>query len=543
MTQHEHDVAFETVKKLVTQAPLLKCYDPNEELTVQCDASDKGLGAALMQNGQPVAFASTALTDPETRYAQIEKEMLAVVFALQKFDQYVYGRPVTVQSDHKSLAAISKKPLRTAPKRLQGMLLKIQKYDVMIIYKPGPEMYLADTLSREFLPTTLNTQGEFECVNAVKLLPMTEERLEEMRASTHDDEALQQLKEVIHTGWLEEKQQLPSVLAPYLSFRDEMSVYDGLVFKGERLLIPKLMRPKMKEGIHYSHIGMNGCLRRARECMYWPGMTAELKKHIAQCEMCSKYEVKQQRETLMSHEVAERPWEKIGTDLYTIDGKEYLIIVDYFSNFWEIDNLPDTKASTVIKKLKCHFARQGIPDIVISDNGPQFACEKFASFASEWGFEHCTGSPGHQQTNGKAEAAVKDAKRLLRKTKKTKGDIYLAVLALRNSPTESMGTSPAQRLLGRRCKTQLPTTKALLRPQSVCAEAVKKETRERQARQAKYYNKGTRDLSPLEEGDVVRMRLFRLGRKEWEKATVTKRYDERSYIGRVHQWSLLSQPS
>lgn len=115
--QHEHEAAFEKVKELVTEAPLLKYYNPGEELTVQCDASEKGLRAALMQNGQPIAFASRALTDPETRYAQIEKEMLAVVFALQKFDQYVYGRSVTVQSDHKPLAAISNKPLRTAPKR------------------------------------------------------------------------------------------------------------------------------------------------------------------------------------------------------------------------------------------------------------------------------------------------------------------------------------------------------------------------------------------------------------------------------------------
>ena len=141
---------------------MLKYYNLEEELTVQCDASKKGLGAALMQNGQPIAFASRALTEPETRYAQIEKEMLAVVFVLQKFDQYVYGHPVTVQSDHKPLAAISNKPLRSAPKRLQGMLLKVQKYDIAIVYKTGPEMYLADTLSRAFLPTTENTQGEFE---------------------------------------------------------------------------------------------------------------------------------------------------------------------------------------------------------------------------------------------------------------------------------------------------------------------------------------------------------------------------------------------
>ena len=124
--------------------------------------------------------------------------------------------------------------------------------------------------------------------------------------------------------------------------------------------------------------------------------------------------------------------------------------MDYFSNVWEIDHLHNTKASTVTKKLKCHFARHGIPDIVISDNGPQFVCEKlkFSNFANGWGFEHRPWSPGHQQTNGKAEGAVKEAKRLLRKAKETKGDLNLAELAQRNTPTESMGTSPAQRLLG-----------------------------------------------------------------------------------------------
>ena len=169
------------------------------------------------------------------------------------------------------------------------------------------------------------------------------------------------------------------------------------------------MWPKVKERSRSSHIGVNGCLRRARECMYWPSMTAELKEYISHCEKCSKYEARQQKESLISHKVAERPWEKIGTDLYNIDGQDYLVVVDYFSNFWEIEHLPITTTSTIIKKLKCHFARQGIPDIVISDNGPQFACEKFSNFASEWDFEHRPGSPGHQQTNGKAEAAVKEA--------------------------------------------------------------------------------------------------------------------------------------
>ena len=129
----------------------------------------------------------------------------------------------------------------------------------------------------------------------------------------------------------------------------------------------------------------------------------------------------------MSHEIAERPWEKIGTDLYTIDGNDYLIVVDYFSNFWQIAHLTDKKASTVIRKLKCHFARQGFPEVVISNNGPQLACEHFTISANQWGFEHRPGSPGHQQTNGKAEAAIKQAKCLLRKAKDTKGDLHLAL--------------------------------------------------------------------------------------------------------------------
>lgn len=132
------------------------------------------------------------------------------------------------------------------------------------------------------------------------------------------------------------------------------------------------MWPKMKERLHSSHIGVNGCLRRARECMYRPNMTAELKEYISQCQTCSKYEARKQKESLMSHEIAECPWKKIGTDLHTIDGQDNFIVVDYFSNFWEIDHLLNATVSTVIKKLKCHFARQGIPDIVISDNGLKF---------------------------------------------------------------------------------------------------------------------------------------------------------------------------
>lgn len=152
-TDHQ-DQAFERIQQLVTDAPVLKYYEPNEELTLQCDASQTGLGVVLTQNGQPIAFASRALSDAETRYAQIEKELLSVVFGLEKFHQYTYGQRVTVQTDHQPLESIVVRPLHVVPKRLQHLLLRLLVYDVSLTYRSGRKMQLADTLSRAYLITT-----------------------------------------------------------------------------------------------------------------------------------------------------------------------------------------------------------------------------------------------------------------------------------------------------------------------------------------------------------------------------------------------------
>ena len=150
--------------------------------------------------------------------------------------------------------------------------------------------------------------------------------------------------------------------------RDELTVQDGLIFRGERVVIPSSLRQVMKQKVHSSHMGIDSCLRRAREHIYWTGMSAEIKQQIEACETCGKFGMNQPKEPLMPHEVPSRPWEKVGTDIFEHDNKEYLVTVDYYSNFWEFDRLPDTKASTVVLKLKNHFARYGCPDQVVSDN-------------------------------------------------------------------------------------------------------------------------------------------------------------------------------
>ena len=171
--------AFTKVKQLLTEAPTLAHFNPTKQLVIQCDASNLGLGAALLQDDRPIAYASRALTDTETRYAVIEK---AIVFAREKWHQFAYGRSVIVNSDHKPLEAIIKKSLDKAPKRLQGMLLRALAYDVEVKYMEGKKMFLAGTLSRAFLPAkNVKTQAEFETINATTFLPMREEAITKIR--------------------------------------------------------------------------------------------------------------------------------------------------------------------------------------------------------------------------------------------------------------------------------------------------------------------------------------------------------------------------
>ena len=165
------NASFQKIKDLIARSATkpLRYYDRRKPVTVQADASQRGLGACLLQDGQPIAYTSKSLTDTETRYANIERELLAIVFACQQFNTYVLGRPFTVESDHKPLEMIHQKSLASAPPRLQRMLLQLQRYDVTIRYRPGKEMLPADALSR--CPSRASGEIKPAIATAYKQLP------------------------------------------------------------------------------------------------------------------------------------------------------------------------------------------------------------------------------------------------------------------------------------------------------------------------------------------------------------------------------------
>lgn len=225
--------AFNKLKQMIASAPVLKYYNPEEDLVLQSDSSETGLGAALLQAGQPVAFCSRALTPTEKGYAQIEKECLAILFGMEKFHQYTYGRNVEVHSDHKPLETITRKPLLDAHKRLQRMLLRLQRYDIKVVYVPGRLMYLADTLSRAYLPECASegsVETEIEMINMLQYLPISEGSLQKIQTETARDVTFQILQQVIVQGWPEEKTQLKEEVRPFFSVREELSVQHGVIF-------------------------------------------------------------------------------------------------------------------------------------------------------------------------------------------------------------------------------------------------------------------------------------------------------------------------
>ena len=317
--------------------------------------------------------------------------------------------------------------LQTSPylkltRRLQNLLLCAQKYRFTLEWQPSTSIPVADTLSRAPAENVTNTEE----VYTVKDYRNKDHRLDIIRSATVADQEMKILSTVIMAGWPNDRHDVPPEAKPYFDYSDELTVQDGIVYRGDRIVVPKSMRLEMKQKVHIRHLGINFCLRRTRDTIFWPGMSSEIWKYIETCGTCATYGVKQRAESPMISEQPERPWSKAASDLFSYGGKTFLATVDCYSNFIEVDHLRTENSFTVICKLKTHFA-QGIPDVLVTDNGPQFTSTDYKQFVKSWGFEHRTSSPGYPQANESAEAAVKVAKSMMRKCTSTNDD-YTSLL-------------------------------------------------------------------------------------------------------------------
>ena len=462
--------AFSDIKEELTKPTILALYDAQAPTKVCADASSYGLGAVIMQEissiWRPIAYASRSMTETEKRYAQIEKEALAATWACEKFATYILGMKFHIETDHKPLVPLlGSKHLDSLPPRILRFRLRLSRFSYDISHVPGKLLYTADALSRAPSPSSVNDvrlQEEAEALMelSVATLPAGEERRNEYREAQSKDSTCAKVIELCRQGWSDEKQNHHPDVRPYWKARGDLTIdKDGLLLHGKRMVVPRALRRRTLEKIHTGHQGIQRCLERAKTSVWWPGILKEVENTVRECRTCAR-EAVEKTAPMIACELPDYPWQKIGTDLFQLKGVTYLLVVDYFSRYPEIYKLRTTNSSEVIKLMKTTFSRFGIPEVVFSDNGPQYVSQEFKDFGRSYGFQHVTSSPHYPQSNGQAERTVKTIKQLLSSAE----DQDLALLIYRSTPFPWCGLSPAELLMGRRLRSNIPLQNSQLTP-------------------------------------------------------------------------------
>ena len=274
------------------------------------NASQHGLGAQLVVNNKTVAFGSWSLSGAEKRYLQIEKEMLAITYACKHFRQYIYGRTTTVTTDHKPLESILKKPISKAPPRLQRMMIAVQNYDIQVIYCPGSEIPVADALSRLHLPETdpdTKHDSKFAVLSFFRSVPIRDNKIQQIIEQTTIDQNLQVLVKTIAEGWSDHPHECNTAILKFWNHRDELTYMDGVILKGNGIIIPETLQNNILNKLHASHLGMVKTKEQARMVVFWPNITKDIENMIGSCSTCCTMAQNQVKERMMTCQRSSHP--------------------------------------------------------------------------------------------------------------------------------------------------------------------------------------------------------------------------------------------
>jgi len=448
----EEDV-FVAAKKVMRDSQTLVHYDHTLPLFLSCNASYYGDGAVLSHqiDGQfrPVVFASCTLAHAQQNYYQLEKEAFSIIFGLKRFWQYLYGRPFTILTDHRPLLTLlgPQKPVHAAA-RLQKWALILALYNYRIEYRGTVAHADADSMSRLPLPQTWSPSCEnVECY-FLDTEVVTNVTSQMIKKQTQVDPVLSKGYNYIISGW-------PSVvdptLVPFKTKRNELSTQQGCILWGVRVIVPPSLQKKVLQELHDIHPGISRMKALARSYVWWPSIDSHFERTVSSCSTCQ----------CMSHPwiFPTKPWSRIHVDLAgPISGCTYLVVVDAYSKLPEVVKMNSTTVRTTITTWRDIFSRHGLPEIIVSDNGPQFIAKEFQQFCSNNGILLCTSAAYKLSTNGQAERVVQILKSAIRQAQLTNTDVATVLakylLVYRNTPHSTTGESPSMLLMGRRRRTR-----------------------------------------------------------------------------------------
>ena len=522
--------AFLAVKEKLSQAPILAHYDPAVPLRLAGDASAYGVGAVLShvyQDGteRPIAYASRTLNASERNYPQLEKEALSLVFGIKKFHQYLFGREFILLTDHKPLTTIlgPKSGIPSlAAARLQRWALLLSAYQYTIQYRSTKLHGNVDGLSR--LPLQNNhsvsnsTISTFN-VHQIAALPVTSRQIAD---GTRRHPVLSRVLHYVKSGW--PVAQSDPTIQPYWVRRQELTIEQGCILWGIRVIVPRSLQQQVLDELHNSHSGIVRMKAVARSYVWWPGLDKDLEDLVKSCPKCQSCRNQPAAAPLHPWLWPTKPWERVHIDYAgPIDGKMMLVVVDAHSKWPEVIIMSSTTSQATIQALRNLFASYGLPRQLVSDNGPQFSSSEFAIFLRRNGIKHILSSPYHPSSNGLAERFVRTLKSSLKNSsiKDTHQHLMDFLLNYRTTPHSTTNTAPCELFLKRPLRTRLD----LMRPE------LEGTVFNRQAMQKQGHDQHTRRLEFFI-GQRVLVRNLRDGPR-WLPATVIERRGPLSYLVQI----------
>ncbi|XP_062699441.1 uncharacterized protein K02A2.6-like [Aedes albopictus] len=411
--------SFNDCKGFLLNPNLLEYFDPYKPIVVVTDACSYGLGGVIAHlvedEEKPISFTSFSLNTAQKNYPILHLEALAVVSTVKKFHKFLYGMHFTIYTDHKPLIGIFGKEGKNSISvtRLQRYVMELSIYDYDIVYRPSSRMGNADFCSRFPLADEVPKELAREYVKNLNFSSEFPIDYKEVAKETLNDEFLQTILKYLKQGW---PQRLERRFVDVYSHYQELEEIEGCVLFQDRVVIPESMKNKVLKMLHMNHSGISKIKQLARRTVYWFGLNKDVEDYVKACVICHQMTAISKKAPYSRWIPTTKPFSRIHADFFHFDRKVFLVVVDSFTKWIELEYMRyGTDCNKVLKVLLGIFARFGLPDVVVTDGGPPFNSDKFVTFLENQGILVMKSPPYHPESNGQAERTVRLVKDVLKK--------------------------------------------------------------------------------------------------------------------------------
>lgn len=462
--------AFLQLKKTLTSNVILAHYDPKLPIGISCDASGVGVGVVLFHryedgSERPIAYASKVLTRSQKNYAQIHKEALSIIYGLNKFHQFLYGRKLVIVTDHKPLLVIfNNKGCNNilVANRLARWAIILNNYDYEIEYRKTQDHGNSDMLSRFASGEDLDfdkreDRDDIEMVCAIQYLTdhVVQTNPYILMKESKNDPLLSEVIKFTRNGW---PKNYDSNLNYFSKIQNSLSLVNDCLFYGNRVVIPKILQNKILNFLHVGHFGVQRMKNLARTALYWPNIDKDIENLARNCKKCDEFRNTMPKVQNHPWEPASEPWSRIHID-HAINflGSNWLVVIDSFSKYACVHRTSSISTTSTIRYLEEDFSHFGFPHHIVSDNATSFASKEFQDWCRFRGIACISGAPYHPATNGIAERFIQTFKRSMRKSELNPDRALQEFLhQYRRTPGLS-GKSPSELLNNRQIRSYVDT--------------------------------------------------------------------------------------